>query len=191
MRAAIWLLTRVRVDESLIGDLIEQRRAGRSRDWIWFQAIAAVLGVVLRDVTRHPARALLTVVLGLVLRDLHKALWSVVWHYTNPAVARLLPLGFMPVGVTLSWTNMLMAVPGWIVIGWLVARVSGPTLVLPYVVVSGMLVAPDLWRQTSNALEDVRFRPYLYIAIARETMFAMSVIAGALFARRLLPIAER
>jgi hypothetical protein len=106
------------------------------------------------------------------------------WHYTNHEIAGWLPVGFVPLGVALSWTNMLMAIPGWIVIGWLVARFSATTPVVVYVIVNWMLVAPDIWRQAGNALEAARFRPYFYVAIARETLFGISVLAGALWSLR-------
>ena len=183
MRAAMWLLTRFGVDDSLIGDLAEHRPAGRSRAWIWFQSIAAVSEAIRRDVSRHPARALIGVFLGLILREGHKALWSLVWHYTNPAVARFLPIGSIHLGVALSWTNLLMAFPGWIVMGWLIARLTGTTSVVPYVIVSCILVGPDIWRQAGNAIEDVRYRPYFYIATIREALFCIAVVAGALSCR--------
>ena len=76
---------------------------------------------------------------------------------------------------------MLMAIPGWIVIGWLVARFNGITLVVAYVIVTWVLVAPDIGRQAGNAIEAARFRPYFYIATARGTLFGISVLAGALW----------
>lgn len=175
------LMQRFGVDESLIGDLAEQRRAGRSRSWFALQSVAAISTVVAQDIRRHPVRALMAVVLGLALRDAYRALWSFVWHYTNPHVARLPPFGFVPFSVLLAWMNMLMAIPGWIAIGWLLLRLGGVTLVLPYVIVSAMFVAPDLWRQANNAIEDVRFRPYFYIALVRETLFTISTLAGAVW----------
>jgi hypothetical protein len=184
MRAAYWVLRRFSVDQALIGDLIEQQRAGRSAAWVWLQSIAAIVATVARDVRRQPKRAVLAVIVGLVLREAHKALWSFVWHYTNPEIARWLPVGFVPLGVALSWTDMLMAIPGWILIGWLVARFTEVTLVVVYVIVSWMLVAPDIWRQAGNAIEAARFRPYFYIATARETLFGISVLSGALWSWR-------
>jgi len=181
---AVRLLARIGVDDALIGDVIEQRNAGRSGAWLCVQGVAAVVTSVLADVRRHPVRAVAVVLCGLVLREAHRALWSVLWHYANLGMARTLPLGFMPLGVTLSWLDLLMAIPGWMVMGWLLARLSGPTLVVAYIVVSAILIAPDLWRQASNALDDVPFRPYFYIATARETLFTLNVMIGALLFRR-------
>lgn len=55
MRAASWLLARFGVDESLTGDLIEQRRVGRSALWLWRQALIAVVHRIGSVVTRDPA----------------------------------------------------------------------------------------------------------------------------------------
>jgi hypothetical protein len=177
-------MKRFGVDEVIIGDLTEQRHAGRSVAWLWTQTLGAVAVAILADIRRHPIAAVQAVIVGLILREAHKALWSVLWHYANVGLARSLPRGFMPLGVALSWTDMLMAIPGWIAIGWLLARLTRPTHVIPYIIASGILIAPDLWRQASNAIEDVRFRPYFYISTARETLFTLNVLIGALLPRR-------
>jgi hypothetical protein len=142
--------------------------------------VGAIATTIATDVRRHPARALVSVLAGLMLRDAYRALWSVLWHYASLEVSRFLPVGYIPYGVAFSWTQMILAIPGWIVMGGLLSRLGGPTLVVPYVFVSAMLVAPDLWRQASNAIEDVRFRPYLYIATAREVLFTINLLIGAL-----------
>jgi hypothetical protein len=183
-KSAAQMLSRFSVDEALIGDLIEQRQSGRSTTWLCFQTVVAISRAVALDIRRRPARAVLAVVFGLMLREAYKALWSLAWHYTNLEIARSLPVGFVPLGVELSWIQMLLAIPGWIVIGWLVARLDGAALVLPYIMVSWILIAPDLWRQASNAVEDARFRPYFSIGMARETLFGLSVLAGCLRSRR-------
>ena len=50
--------------DSIVGDLVEEYRAGRSRLWFWRQAVSAVAFDVIRQVGHHPARAGGAVVTG-------------------------------------------------------------------------------------------------------------------------------
>jgi hypothetical protein len=92
-------MKRFGVDEVIIGDLTEQRHAGRSVAWLWMQTLGAVAVAILADIRRHPIAAVQAVIVGLILREAHRALWSVLWHYANVELARSLPPGFMPLGV--------------------------------------------------------------------------------------------
>ena len=51
-------------DESFIGDLVEEYRAGRSRAWYWRQVLSAVLLSSVRQIRTKPARALRAVATG-------------------------------------------------------------------------------------------------------------------------------
>lgn len=54
---ALWLIkvsTREPYRNSLLGDVIELRRAGKSRLWCWRQAMAALLAGLLRGLRRAP-----------------------------------------------------------------------------------------------------------------------------------------
>jgi len=51
-------------DESFIGDLVEEYRAGRSRTWYWRQALSAVMLTSVRQICAHPARAVIAVGTG-------------------------------------------------------------------------------------------------------------------------------
>jgi hypothetical protein len=67
------LLTRLGVDEALIGDLLEAQSAGRSRVWLWRQVVGAIGSVLAHDALARPLRTVVFVVLALLLRDLHCA----------------------------------------------------------------------------------------------------------------------
>lgn len=55
------------VPHALSGDLLEERRAGRSAMWFWRQAAGAVVSTIAGETLRHPWRALRAVVLAEVL----------------------------------------------------------------------------------------------------------------------------
>src|SRR5258708_23099521 len=58
--------------DSIVGDLVEEYRAGRSRLWFWRQAVSAVAFGVIRQIRHHPARAAGAVVTGWTVdRHLH------------------------------------------------------------------------------------------------------------------------
>jgi hypothetical protein len=60
MNPALWLMQRFDVPDALIGDLIEQRRAGRSAVWLWRQAVVAVVQSTHRVLRRQKGLALVT-----------------------------------------------------------------------------------------------------------------------------------
>lgn len=70
MKLAIWLLNRFSVperDESLLGDLLEERAAGRSSLWLLGQTLSAICDTVLRDWREHWILALRAILAGWIL----------------------------------------------------------------------------------------------------------------------------
>lgn len=142
-RAARWM-QRCGVDESLVGDLIEQRQAGRSTWWVWRQTIVAIASRI-ASIARHDpvqtaaqvwdhlwvATAVTTVSLSLPYLWMHG-----LWHYAvvvdmawYPAsfkwLARSSPGAIWPLLVALhpwAWTYTA----GWCVMlgstAWLLVR---------------------------------------------------------------------
>jgi hypothetical protein len=69
-RLATWLLARLAPgpeSESMIGDLEERYRAGRSSLWYWRQVLSVILASVSRDVRGHRLLALRAVAAGWLL----------------------------------------------------------------------------------------------------------------------------
>jgi hypothetical protein len=64
MNAALWLMDRFSVPDALIGDLVEQRRAGRSAVWLWRQAVVAVLETTHRRILDRTGVALVTALIS-------------------------------------------------------------------------------------------------------------------------------
>lgn len=68
-RMAAWLLKRWASPyqrESLVGDLLESYRAGRSRTWYWRQVIAALIFAQVRGLRTLPRTGLRTALLRLL-----------------------------------------------------------------------------------------------------------------------------
>jgi hypothetical protein len=64
------LMERFRVDEALIGDLIEQHHAGRPVLWLWQQALVALAKTAIDDVGRHHWFAVRAILVGWSLHAL-------------------------------------------------------------------------------------------------------------------------
>lgn len=126
MRPTCWLLTRFGVDESLVGDLIERRRAGASFVWFAAQCVVAVTWATTRAVRSHPLRAVATILVGLLLRQLTIRLWAP----QEPTLDMDIAGGLLSVFsmnqptliIAVSMINDAILAPFWFGIGWLVER---------------------------------------------------------------------
>ena len=123
-----WFLTNLGVNEAVIGDLVEQRRSGRSRGWFWRQVLLTTGHVV----KTHAVKTMGAVVLG----------WVVLWvffRFVGAPLARfddyLLASGLTERYSAAWWLRSAMmwfvvAIP-FLASGWLVARVAPQTPLLP------------------------------------------------------------
>src|SRR5687768_10814684 len=129
---ATWLLRQF-VDgarnESLIGDILEEYRAGRSSSWYWRQVLAAILQSCFKDIRAHRLVALRAVVTTLLVYHL---LWIFV---VNDAMLQIQSLVFWliagPQGLP-GWPpyfdavqKVLLALAG-VITGWSVAKLHRP-----------------------------------------------------------------
>lgn len=68
-RAAMWLLKRSGAAEEnrpLIGDLLEERAAGKSAAWLWRQTFALLARRIVRDLRQHKCLAIRAVLTGML-----------------------------------------------------------------------------------------------------------------------------
>jgi len=184
------LLVRWGVDEALIGDLTEQRAAGRSAAWFWRQVIAAVVWRLLSDLIAHPIRATLAVLMALLLRRLTFTAWAMngptIDMHIGDMLLAYLPLGRQTLLLAVATANAVALLPIWFAIGWMTARVS-PGASLLFLVVSWGVVAPTLARQLAFA--SAAARPVLGADLAMFAIslggFTASTCIGAAYGTRL------
>ena len=144
--AATWLLRQLGCspkNESLIGDLVEEYRRGRSRVWYWRQVLIAIGASLLQEIRAQRRLAVRALVTGWALVFLF--FWSV-WVPLFQFLRRMLPASWS----TVRWVY----VRGWIVpngiavlmvvlscigglcLGWVIARLHRPqqrTAILTFV----------------------------------------------------------
>ena len=111
------LLQRFGVDDALIGDLVEQRQAGRSRVWLWWQLLVAVLAVVARDIAMQPIRFAIGLLLAGLLRYVTIGAWGAYEPWIDMTIARLfldaVPLNRPPLLVAVACVNAILLAPVW------------------------------------------------------------------------------
>ncbi len=128
-KAAVWLVSRLMASDrrdSMIGDLVEQRRGGRSAWWFWRQAVAAIVVSWAVRVWEHRRLALGITLVSAVLNEawMRSGIWTWVdrlhtawyqpllrsrwnWLATDPWAYRLRPYDWTTV---LVWCTLLAVI---------------------------------------------------------------------------------
>src|SRR5947208_7195767 len=78
---AVVVMERFAVDGALIGDLVEQHRAGRSALWLWRQTVIAVAARVASTVPSDPRIVGVAAVVGAAALALPYMWMHFLWHY--------------------------------------------------------------------------------------------------------------
>ena len=108
---AEWLLAAFGVDDTLRGDIAEERAAGRSFAWLAGQTAAAIAAQVARDLRGHPVLAMRAIATGYLLTMAWSRLGPAFWphpsetNHNSVVTYRLLTVFVWPV-----------------IVGWAVAR---------------------------------------------------------------------
>jgi hypothetical protein len=142
---ALWTLARFApADEALVGDLLQEFAAGRSRAWVWRQVVTAVWLGALRDIAAHRTRTAAAVVTGWSVVFL---LYGLVGDLTANGLARLLfdwdsdrayagDVPWWPFWITSSFVSYAT----FALAGFIVSRLNRahPSLLLTYTVTIGL-----------------------------------------------------
>jgi hypothetical protein len=187
MTIATWLLIRFGVDEALLGDLIEQHNAGRPRAWLWRQVRGAIFSTLVRDMTAHPFRATIAVLLALQLRYLTTRVWgsyepSVDMRIVGTLLDAVSPLGRHAWIVALGWANSIVLAPAWFLIGFVLARLSRAAVPI-FIALAVAFLLPGMTRQLQGAMASDMVRWLLPVQLtifgASIGTFALAVLGGA------------
>jgi len=163
---ASWLLQRFGVNESLVGDLAEQHRRGRSTAWLWRQALIAITLTMLQDIRAHKVLATRAIAVGwltewlllIMLRQPARILGNMpgkaIWNWTIDNGfdgLRILWFGGLGgVGVPVFLTLVLVSAVTGLIVGQLHRR-QGATLVTLYAASAPVFVAVWLHRESAFA----------------------------------------
>jgi hypothetical protein len=184
---AIWLMTRFRIEDTLVGDLQEQ--AGRSTLWLWRQAAGAILVAIWQDFRVHWILAARAIFVGMVVWRVLLPLGFSLWRYLGGPFASVAALmGFTHPGIhATTVAMMILGLPSTFCIGWVIARfhrTRTPMPVIAFLIAVWLLWIPQYSRQVSNAIGDPRFRPYLLTQTLSICGFSLGVMAGGLWTRK-------
>ena len=188
---AIVVMERCGVDESLIGDLVEQHRGGRSALWLWRQTVMAVAARVASAVQSDPTVVGVAAVVVAVALALPYVWMHFLWHYAVMLdmawyprsinwLARSSPQALWQVVVFLhpwAWTYMA----GWCamlgVIAWCLVRLwpNHATLILAVFMLSN--VSPSL-PSLGRSLLDWSHEPANPIWISHFVSYALFVFVA-------------
>jgi hypothetical protein len=116
-KAATWLLRHFGSspnNESVIGDLDERYRQGRSYFWYWRQAFQAIVASFLNEVCPHKLLAIRTLVIGWII----KVMWFSIFTHTYGRP----PQRLFHEGIETTLLLALIAVLAMMGSGWIIAR---------------------------------------------------------------------
>ena len=125
-------------NESIVGDIFEEYRAGRSRLWFWRQVLSAVFFSAVREIGRHPVRTMSAIATGwavlllvfVLLGDrAANGLAKLVWNWERP-------MGYTAQEWWPFWiTAAVVSYSGFSISAWFVARLydRSPAMLVAYV----------------------------------------------------------
>ena len=198
-RVAHWLLERWASGpqrESLVGDMLEQYRRGRSATWYWRQTVSAIVTSFAAGSWQHKWLAVSVTVLSVYLGDIYmfSRLWVWVWRLDrlwyprlinsrwswmviNPWAYRLQPYFWTS---NVAWCAILSA------LSWIMSRLHprqrGLVITLLLVPQVGLRV-PYVWTGLTDWLQEpgnpIRFYGVLWFSIVTFIVIPASILLGA------------
>lgn len=185
---ATWLLERLYSggeSESLIGDLMECYRHGRSAPWYWRQVLAAILLSFCREVRGHILLAIRAVITGwgafLMLRFASLGMLS----RFHPHFRLVTHLG-STVGLPLTW--LIFWMPIWVASGWFLAahhRSHAAFMLLAFsasVLFWNLQDAAWTTHLLFDSVSNRRFFPQFTFGVMQVTLPPFCIVLGGLLA---------
>jgi len=202
-RLADWLLRRLASgpnQPSLIGDLHEQYRRGRSVGWYWRQTVRAIAASVVWDLRRHPLLAIRAVVLTYVFLApwvfFTGYMYGATRWWMNDHILRAAPIPLQDAWNIYAAPLLLAWCLGWALAGWLLASLqphcrAGMTFVafcaqLPWVVQFGW----SIWTLAYASMPMFVSFPVIAKNVVVLVGLPVSLVCGSLFAARPLILSE-
>lgn len=197
-RLADWLLHRLASgprQPSLVGDLHEQYRNGRTGAWYWRQTARAIAASTVRDIGRHPVLAIRAVMLTYVLL----IPWVFFTGYVYGTTKWWMNDHVLRGSVLLEDAWNIYAAPlliawclGWGLAGWLIASLQAqPRAGMTFVAVCAqlpwaVLYSRPIWRLANAGLPFFASFPMIANVSVVVVGLPVSLVCGSVFAR--LPI---
>ena len=182
-RVATWLAERFLTSprrESLIGDLVEQYREGRSATWYWGQVFRAIVVSITEELAAHKLLALRAVAVGMVttyLLQIGPVVWVGLraedWVIRTVVNCQATGGGFWCQTLVNQFSFELVLYVACALTGWIVARLHRPHGVAALCV---FIVAFLLWECVMMALFS-QHPPPDEMSVSFTTVYVTSVIA--------------
>lgn len=181
---ATWLLKNFgtcRMNDCLIGDLLEEYGSGRSDAWYWKQVLMAVAIAFYREISAHKLLAVRAVLVGHVFAEvaysmLELPLFNLLSRFAFGS--GLVAGTWWMHGYIYPWAAIAcLSAAG---IGWVVARLHRSyqrAMVFVYAVAQLLFGLPEFCRLLINTLDDTRF---LFSLLAFVIVFALSIVSTLL-----------
>ena len=188
MNTAHWLMERGGVAQPVVGDIVEEA-VRRSSLWRWKQVAWAVWRALLSDATSHPVILIRGIAIGwFFLLPVSQAVLEWVWSAVNLRwIMFVVHIGLRHhLNPLTGLLRILLAVPLWIAVGWLVRRASASPTPAAVVTVIGLrwaLAVPSDAHLVFNAIEQSRFLPYAIVNGIGLAVVSASLLTGALWSR--------
>jgi hypothetical protein len=188
MRLAVWLLERFGVserNESLTGDLEEERSAGRSALWFWRQTFSAIGDTVIRDLRDHWPLALRAIATGYAVTCGWvwgmRMLFSGVAHDSHGFLGGYLWRAYQ---VLLPFTWVLWP----LVVGWIVARTHRAQQAATVLAFAASVAFPGAWYLTTHYSQMerscVQCVPDVWVVnLAIYCLYVLGILIGGLLVR--------
>ena len=184
--AAIWLLEHLLSGsgcDALIGDLVEQFAAGRSRAWFWRQAMVSIMVGAVRDLRANKVLIVRTAVCVLAIKFCLDFFDPRQWVFEKAFRMGTLANDIGYIG---RYMYHVLSVVQMCAIGWVLGRLNRPhqgTVVLGLAIVIVLLSAPRGAQLIADVFEHPRYRSY-FVDWALGTVFTplSLVLGGALSA---------